>query len=143
MKRAVLLVAAAILIAPLALVAQSAMEDVIYLESGAVFRGEIIAQDSEAVKIRTAGSNVFVVHREEVERITREERPGRRLYKEQGYLHETHVDVLPGGSGAVGRVKMVHWIRPPLMRRNGTGALLRMSWLTDACFSVSVSRFNP
>ncbi len=66
----------ALLLFPFLGMAQSGMEDVIYLKNGSIYRGVIIEQvPNESMKIRSAGGNVFAVRMEEVERIAKEDLP--------------------------------------------------------------------
>src|SRR5688500_12949502 len=54
--------------------AQSDMEDVIYLKNGSIYRGVIIEQiPNVSMKIKTLGGNVFAVGIAEIEKITKEE----------------------------------------------------------------------
>lgn len=60
-------------ISPLALHAQTAMEDVVYLKNGGIFRGSVLEQvPNQTLKIETIGRNVFVVQMADVERIVKE-----------------------------------------------------------------------
>jgi hypothetical protein len=58
------------------LLAQTEMEDVIYLKNGSIYRGIIIEQiPNVSMKIKTLGGNVFAVTMAEIEKITKEEKP--------------------------------------------------------------------
>lgn len=63
---------------PVIATAQENMEDVVYLKNGSVIRGVIIEQvPNVSLKIQTADRNVFVFRIEEVEKITKEVKPGK------------------------------------------------------------------
>ena len=73
-----------IALAPIALFAQSGMQDVIYLKDGSIYKGMIIEQvPNVSYKIESSNGNVFAVKLEEIEKITKEERAS-------GYHHKGH-----------------------------------------------------
>lgn len=58
------------------LIAQSDLEDVVYLKNGSIIRGVIIEQvPNKSIKIQTRDGNIFAYAIEEVERITKEGSP--------------------------------------------------------------------
>lgn len=87
----------------------SAEEDVIYLKNGSVLRGEIIESDQEeAIEIRIEGGSVFVLDREEIDEITREEHLKPVYYTQSGYINHTGLDLLPGGDRTSVRLQMIN-----------------------------------
>lgn len=81
-----ILVGIALILSPVLLMAQSGMEDVVYLKNGSIYRGIIIEQvPNVSLKIETTGGNVFAVQMDEVEKIAKE-----RLAGHHGDLHTPH-----------------------------------------------------
>ncbi|MCF8256967.1 MAG: hypothetical protein K9J06_05415 [Flavobacteriales bacterium] len=68
-----ILIGIALILSPVILMAQTGMEDVVYLKNGSIYRGIIIEQvPNVSLKIETAGGNVFAVQMSEVEKIAKE-----------------------------------------------------------------------
>jgi hypothetical protein len=85
-----------VVVFPMFVMAQSAMQDVIYLKDGSILRGEIVGHaDKESVKIEVTGLNVLVVQRDNIEKITREPEPQTSLYKKYGYVNMTGLTFAP------------------------------------------------
>ncbi len=56
--------------------AQNNYQDIVYLKNGSVIRGVIIEQvPSKSLKIETADKSIFVYQMDEIEKITKEEKP--------------------------------------------------------------------
>lgn len=74
----------AIVLLPLLSVAQGTLEDVVYLKNGSVIHGTIVEQvPNVSIKIKTADGNLFVFRIEEVEKITKEEKPGAKAPRDR------------------------------------------------------------
>jgi len=84
---------------------QDGYEDVVYLKNGGIMRGMIIEQiPGKSLKIQTVDRNVFVYSFDEIEKITKEKKPGASevgMYKSSGYLNITRVGVLAGGQSTM------------------------------------------
>jgi len=74
MRHLIVLFAVALLaFLPVSLLAQSGMEDVVYLNNGSVLRGIIIEQvPNKSLKVQIAGGSIFHIELNEVARITKE-----------------------------------------------------------------------
>lgn len=73
MKKIFQLIVLLLLLSPVGVMAQQAMQDVIYLKDGSIYRGVIIEQvPNVSYKIESRDGNVFAVKVEEVEKITKE-----------------------------------------------------------------------
>lgn len=70
MKR--ILVFSALIVCCLTVLAQQNLEDVIYLKSGKVVRGQILEQNLEEVKIQILGKYKFIYQQTEIEKIVKE-----------------------------------------------------------------------
>lgn len=83
-----LLAILSIAVLPLLSAAQGVLEDVVYLKNGSVIHGTVVEQvPNVSIKIKTADGNLFVFRIEEVEKITKEEKPGANAPKERGDRH--------------------------------------------------------
>lgn len=90
-----------IMLFPVCLLAQPAMEDVVYLKDGSILRGEIIERHENAfLKIQISGGSVFVVNMDEVDEITKEETYTSRYFKQKGYVNYSGMERLSGDQGA-------------------------------------------
>lgn len=84
--------------------AQNNRKDMVYLKSGGIIKGQLITQDSEIVKISSAG-NEWVFKNEEVDSVARFSRVSRAInhpgdvqsYK-QGFFFDTSMGALIGNS---------------------------------------------
>lgn len=73
MKRLTLITIVVIFLSPLHILADQAVEDVVYLKNGGIVRGLIVEQiPGVSIKIKTRDQNVFVYKLDEVERMTKE-----------------------------------------------------------------------
>jgi hypothetical protein len=70
MKR--ILIVSALILCSIVLHAQQTLEDVIYLKSGKVVRGQILEQNSEEVRILLVGKYNFTYQQSEIEKMTKE-----------------------------------------------------------------------
>ncbi len=97
---------------PLMIVAQSGMEDVVYLKNGGILRGQIIERvEGQSIKIEIVGGNVRVVNTAAIERIKREPIPSSTNYKKSGYVNQTGINILPGENSKTVRFQMVNGYR--------------------------------
>lgn len=87
---------------------QSQVEDVVYLKSGSILRGEIIKRiEGEAIKIKAAG-NVYVVRLEKLKKVKTGKAANTSYVKKEGYTNRTGIDLLMGGGKPAVRVRMVN-----------------------------------
>ncbi|ADB41284.1 hypothetical protein [Spirosoma linguale] len=87
--------------------AQSNLQDVIYLKNGSVIRGLVIEQvPNISIKLRTSDGSVFVYKITEVEKITKEEKISTRSnnyeFKKSGYVNIAEIGYAPGLSNSEG-----------------------------------------
>lgn len=74
-------------IAPLTLLAQDAMQDVIYLKDGSIYKGMIVETvPNVSYKIESRDGNIFAVKMDEVDKITKE----KKEYAQSSYGHWGH-----------------------------------------------------
>jgi len=112
LKRAGIFWGLIMLCLPPLIVAQSGMEDVIYLNNGGIIRGQIIErEEGKPIKIETAGRNVRVVSRADIEKIEREPIPSPVNYQTSGYVNHTGINLLPGGNSTMVRFQMINAYR--------------------------------
>ncbi len=89
--------------------AQSNVENVVYLKNGGILRGDIIERiEGEALKIKTAGRNVFVVNLDEIEKIREQKVPAKTYFKKSGYINNTGINLLAGSKTPIVSVRMVN-----------------------------------
>ncbi|MDC8001627.1 hypothetical protein POV26_11305 [Aequorivita todarodis] len=61
-------------------IAQNHYQDVVYLKNGSIIRGVVIEQvPNESIKIETADKSIFVYQMDEIQKITKEEKPIARV----------------------------------------------------------------
>jgi hypothetical protein len=83
------------------ILAQLAMEDVVYLNNGSILRGEIIEiNEDEYLKVKISGGSVFFILMDEVEKIKREKAYRPKLFKQKGYVNYTGLEILSGDQGS-------------------------------------------
>lgn len=86
-----------VLLFPGIIVAQTAMEDVVYLNDGNVLRGKLLERnEGESLKIKISGGSIFFILMDEVDEIKREEAYRPKHYKLKGYVNYTGVERLSG-----------------------------------------------
>lgn len=84
--------------------AQSNTEDVIYLQSGSVIRGQLLEQKNETIKIELLGGSIFVFKQTEIDSIKRENVLKRNLKainknyfrRNRGYRNMTEFGIIYG-----------------------------------------------
>ena len=77
---------------------QKNKNDIVYLKSGAVIKGQIISNDGEKVKINSAG-NQWVFKGDEVDSISKFSKSVNEPGLNQSYFFDTSLGVLVGNSG--------------------------------------------
>lgn len=103
---------AILLLSPMILHAQSQKEDVVYLKSGGILRGEILEMNENGrLKIEVSGRNVFVVSMDEVDNISTARISEQHYSKEPGYMNRTGFEVLHSSNSSALRLTMVNGYR--------------------------------
>ncbi|RYD82600.1 MAG: hypothetical protein EOP53_03270 [Sphingobacteriales bacterium] len=77
--------------------AQKQLEDVVYLKNGSILHGTIIENiPGVSIKLQMADRSTWVFKMDEVEKMTREEKPGKpqRLSKEKGFYNVTSAGLI-------------------------------------------------
>lgn len=91
------------------LIAQSNLEDVVYLKNGSVLRGNIIELDvNVSLKIEISGGSQFFLLYDEILEIKRENKIVGKHYKDKGYVNYSGVDALPGHPDKANRYQMIN-----------------------------------
>lgn len=94
---------------PFYLVGQSSTQDVVYLKNGSILRGEIVEQiENESIKIEISGGNIFLIHMDEVDRISSESKKTSHHFKESGYMNRSGLDILQATNSSSPRFYMVN-----------------------------------
>lgn len=75
--------------------AQKAKNDVVYLKSGAVIKGQLMTYDAETVKINSAG-NLWVYKVADVDSVSRYKKPAREKIPGNNYFFDVSAGVLKG-----------------------------------------------
>ncbi len=96
MKKILILLISGIFMLPT--FAQKGKNDIVYLKSGAVIKGQLITHDAEDVKINSAG-NLWVFKNTEVDSIVKYEKSNREPSLSKNYFFDTGMGVLIGNSG--------------------------------------------
>jgi hypothetical protein len=78
--------------------AQKNKKDVVYLKSGGIIKGQLVTQNTEAVKINSGG-NEWVFKNTEVDSISRYTRANNESGLNKKYFFDTSMGVLVGNSG--------------------------------------------